>query len=140
MAEKKRAGYGGPERRKDCAENCGFALMALNSVPRWAFISSLSTVVTLAVIFAGWHVMSLKEMDVQIKEGIAHHEKEMDLRLAENGLKYIQDVERFIRAVGENRVAIREVDHQIGIINVRQAKIEAKQDLVLEKVGLTNGD
>ena len=132
----KRKPYTGPERREYCEQHCNVASTARNSVPRWAFISSLGTMVTVALIFASWHVSSLDKLKVEIAATQAKHNKETNTRLADAQLRYGEDVERFIRAVGENRSALRVLSQDIGDVKLQLTEFKTKQDLVLKKIKL----
>jgi hypothetical protein len=135
MAEKKV--YGGPERREYCAQHCAVAANARNSVPRWAFISSLGTMVTVALIFAAWHVSSLDKLKIELNGKQHEHSIQTNQRLTDAHLRYSQDVERFILAVGENRVMLSRLSDDINDIKVKIAEFKTVQNLVLKKVDLT---
>jgi len=40
------------------------------SLPRWVFVSAFGTLVTLALIFAGWHVNSIASLDAKYEKQI----------------------------------------------------------------------
>lgn len=128
--------YKGIDRRDDCARHCGFAQMAVNSVPRWAFLSALGMSALIGLSFAGWHVVSLKALKLELAIMAEEHKGQMDLRLMDANDKYTQDVERFIRAVGENRVAIGEVGDDVGEMKVDIGKIKTTQDVVVKKLDI----
>lgn len=129
--------YDGPERREFCVQHCNLSDTAKQSVPRWAFLSSLSTLTFISLIFAGWHVTSLRTLRAELKAELEVQELHLSNRIHDSQLRYSEDVERFIRAVGENRTVLIGVKNQIGGLSVRLGKTEAKQDLVLENIGLS---
>lgn len=120
-----------------CEQHCHVAYNARNSVPRWAFLSSLSTMIVVALAFGGWHISSLKKLELTLAATIVAHKQQTATRIADGNDKYTQDVERFIRAVGENRVALIGLTNSVGEVKIRLGRAEAKQDLILEKVQLT---
>lgn len=143
----KNNGYSGPERRDDCATHCGFAAMAKSSVPRVYFLSSLSTMVLIALAFAGWYVASLntfkaeqeialERLSVAIHADMAAHKKQMDMRIVDTSDKYTQDVERFIRATGEIRTAISQLSRDVNEMKVDVGKIKVTQDVVVKKLNI----
>jgi hypothetical protein len=123
-------------QREECARNCNFAKMAVNSVPRWAFLSALGMSALIGLSFGGWHAASLKTLKAQLDITIAGHRKVTETRIADANDKYTQDVERFIRAVGENRKAIHEVGDDVNKIKINLAKIKVTQDVVVKKLDI----
>ena len=126
--------YTGPERREYCAQHCQLSETAKKSVPRWAFLSALGTMTVVSIAFAGWYVAGIKTLEVNLETAMAEHEIHVAQRMHDAQLRYEEDVERFIRAVGENRNVLREVGKDLGDIKVRLGNAETKQDMILQKL------
>ena len=45
------------------------------SLPRWVFVSAFATMITLAIIFAGWHVNSIAAFDDKYKADVIEFNK-----------------------------------------------------------------
>ena len=126
--------YDGPERREYCAQHCALSETAKKSVPRWAFLSSLSTMVIVAIAFAGWHVAALNKMEFEFGARATVYENHIIERIESNRRTYNQDVNRFIKTAESNHTMLRELRTDIGITNLKQARVETKLELVLEKI------
>lgn len=114
------------ERREFCLEHCGVSTAAKNSVPRWIYLSTITVAVMLGVVFAGWQKGSVKELETHLQ-----------MRLSDLQNRYTEDVGRFFNAAIENRKLLEALGDDVNEVKIKQGKIEAKQDLVLEKIKLT---
>jgi len=130
-----------------CAEHPFVAEAARKSVPRWAFISVLSTALVISLTFSGWYTSSLRTIETKVIAEVEEHRMNIDSvmasqkfhineRIAAAHEAYNHDVERFINAVRENREAIIVIKSDIQDIKVKQAEFETKQDMVLKRIGL----
>lgn len=124
--------------RRSCEDYCDFAELAKKSVPRVYFLSSLTTMVIIALSFAGWHIASLRSLEVRLESTLGTRQIHVDKSITAARRSYNRDVERFIRAAMENRDLLSKVRDDISEVKERLVEAETKQDLVLEKVGLTN--
>jgi hypothetical protein len=93
--------------------------------------------VVVAVAFAGWYSTSLETLKIELSASLKSQELHLMERVNDARASYNQDVERFIRAVGENRTVLGLLVKDINGVKVRLGRAEAKQDLILEKIKLT---
>lgn len=122
--------YDGPERRQYCAMHCVIADQTKRSVPQWAFIASLSSMIAVAGIFGGWHLTSMNSFKVDIEARLVKMEIHLESRFNELKFQYTRDIERFYKAAERNGVMLNELDRKVEVI-------QTKQDMVLEKIKLT---
>jgi len=115
------------EQRKYCRDHCYLSEKAKASVPRWAFISALSASMIIALTFGGWHVSSLRTVKLEIAA-----------EQLKNDEHYLTEVDRIIKAIRDNRSVLRSLSVKVTQIEVKQSSTIAKQDLVLNKLGLSN--
>lgn len=126
------------ERRLHCIEGCPYADQARKSLPRVYFFSSWSALIVCLIAFAGWHESSMEKLKLNMTQRDMVHRRQVEDRITDANTSYTQDVERFIRATGEIRDMIREVQADIGEIKIQNAEIRTTQNIVVEKIGLTN--
>jgi len=73
-----------------------------SALPKWVFISAFGTMITLAILFAGWHVNSLSAFDA----------------------KYQQNVERFNAIASQNKELLIQVKTRQDLILDSIEKLE----------------
>jgi hypothetical protein len=129
-------GYQGAERRESCVKNCIHAQQSQRALPRVYFFSSWSALIVVGIAFGAWHQSSMDKLRVDFNSREMVHKIQVSERITDANLAYQQDVERFIRAVGENRVAISNLQTSINKAQVAQGKVMALQNLILKRVGL----
>ena len=137
------------ELGKYCEQHCYLSDIARKAVPRWVFITSVSAIISLALVFGGWQTNSLKAVAEKTEKGATDHREQIaaalrnrelyvESRIADAQRTYSEDVERFINAVRENREVLKKVLEDLEQVKIKQGKFEVKQDLVLKKIGLNN--
>jgi hypothetical protein len=126
------------DRRRHCQEDCPFADQARKSLPRVYFFASWSALIVCLIAFAGWHESSMEKLKMDIGQREMVHRRQVEERIADASRAYTQDVERFIRATGEIRKMIREVQVDIGQIKVQNAEIRTTQNMLVERTGLSD--
>lgn len=73
---------------------------AKKALPRWVFVSAFGTLVTLAVLFAGWHVSSLAALDSKFEKqvveskSIAQQNREILIEVKANQVELIKKFDR----------------------------------------------
>ena len=73
------------------------------SLPRWVFVSAFGTLISLSIIFAGWHVSSIASIDakyeVQIHTftNIAQQNKELLIELRTKQNELIKKIDRLLK-------------------------------------------
>lgn len=122
--------YAGPERRT-------FRQKQLEAVPRWVFISTLSSMLGLAVIFASWHVSSLEKLEDMMVKEVLRNKQDLDKELLNVRSRYYVDRDHILQTIQEVHSDIGALTSAITIVKIRVGRTEAKQDLILEKVQLT---
>jgi len=110
---------GKSERREYCAQHCQLNETAKKAVPRWAFLSSISAMLMLAIGFIGINETRLDEIKVNLQ-----------VRMADQQERYALDVRQFYIIAEKNRELLVDV-------KINQAEIKAKQNLVLKKIKIT---
>ena len=131
-----------------CPEHQYLKEMVKRAVPRWIFVLSVSSISALALTFGGWQINTLKDLAkeqekdnanyrLNIRESLSAREKYIDTRIIAANLKYTEDVARFISMVNENKLKLERIQLTIEELKIEQGKFQVKQDLVLEKIGLT---
>ena len=85
------------ERRRYCANHY---------VPRWAFVSSLSTLIMIAIVFAGWHVASLDKLEIKMDAHLTLMEKRIQDQ-------YIREVTRFYQAAEKNQALLKKTNNKL---------------------------
>jgi hypothetical protein len=97
----------------------------------------MSAVLMIAIAYVGINESRMAELRMHFEKGVAEHEIHVAQRMADAQLRYSEDVQRFIQAVGENRGILRDLTKQISDLNGRMSSAEAKQDLMLKKIRIT---
>ena len=145
--------WDGSERRSNwfCPQHADMQDMARKSVPRWAFISAISAMVTVSLGFASWQITSLNEIQKTIDhrlteiQHIAERRASETQRMAEERTRtvkeqYLMDVARFYRVAEENRALLMGMSKEIAEIRIRQGEIKTFQSMVLKKVKITDDE
>ena len=122
--------YTGPERREYCAAHCQLNETAKKAVPRWAYLSSLGAIITLAISFVGVNETRLTEIKLESQQYIKNIEINLDKRMLEQQIRYAEDVRRFYEIAENNRKLLVDVKTELGNTVV-------KQDLILKKIKLS---
>jgi hypothetical protein len=129
--------WNGPERRAYCAQHCMVKETGKRSTPWRFYVGSMSAVLLIAISYVGINETRMNEIKMHFEKGIAEHEIHVTERMTDAQSRYSQDVGRFIREVTQNRIMLRELGKEINTVNVRLGKAEAKQDMVLKKIKIT---
>jgi len=136
MADKDKRWDGSTERRKDfcavhdlkCTEIHGIAQKVDRAVPRWAFISALSTIVTLSIIFAGWHVSSLKSIVNNVDRSILELNRIHERDITSLRSEYHDEIKQLYDLTDKNRELLVKVKTiQENVLKVIE-KIEKRQE------------
>ena len=138
------------ERRDYCRHHCYLSEMAKKAVPRWVFMSAIGSMMTISIVFAGWQTSVLETMNTDfvveyekhkndVNKILTSQELHIEKRINDAQFRYTKDVDIFISLMTENSRKLEDLKGDIQDIRIRQGEIAAKQDLVLEKVGLTGG-
>lgn len=70
------------------------------SLPRWVFVSAFGTLITLSLIFAGWHVNSIAALDKKYEAqlgtftGIAQQNRELLIEVRTNQKELIKKFDK----------------------------------------------
>lgn len=126
MTEENEEEWNGKTDRRFCEAHCSISKAAKNSVPRWIYISTIAAAVTLAGVFATIQRTSFNDFEDHISEKIK------------------SGTERFYKSAEANGIILqgmcgelREIRAKQTDIQVNLGKIESKQDIVMQKVKLT---
>ena len=126
--------YNGPERREYCSMHKEMESIAKRSLPRWAFVSSLGGIMTVAVLF-----MSINESRMtDIKEALARNADQTEKAISriEAGVErrinaqqelYRQEARRFYDLAAKN-------GEKLDRLSGQQVEIKSLQNLVLKKI------
>lgn len=128
------------EVKEYCAQHCYISDIAKKAVPRWAFISALSSMLIIAITVTGWYSMSLTSINSNFRNEISEHIDDVNDVILNADRRYRRDVERFIDAVRDNKKVLISVGKEIEQIKVVQGQIKIQQELVLKKVKLVENE
>lgn len=150
MHDRRQPGY--------CAQHHDFKDLLQKTVPRWAFVTAMGSIMTVAIAFASWQITSMGAIREEISVQLVNIEKRLGAKAdaiqeisEKNALTaiavaeqkanlvkdlYLQDAEHFFKAAEENRDLLIESSRNIAKVRVDIAKIRAIQIMVTNQIGL----
>ena len=129
--------YQGEERRQYCAMHADMEENMKKTVPRWIFLLSTSTMITLAVIVIGLTERRYNMIQRQITQLSNTVNTRVDKQLRAYEDSYRDDVQRFFDVAYKNGVKLDEMRADISTIRADAAEFKALQILVLKKIKLS---
>jgi len=150
--------WDGSERRVNwhCPQHDDMQDMLKKSVPRWAFVSALGTMMTVSIAFASWQVTSFNDVKAEINirldkieetaKRVSEEAKNVAIKESDNSKRmvlertqnikeqYQIDIQRFYKVAEDNRILLMKALSEITEVRVQQSKFDAFQRMVLQKV------
>jgi len=137
MADIMESLYNGKDRREYCAAHSDMVAITKKAVPRWAFISALGGVMSIAILFMGINEARLSDIKElldsnakQTERAISRIEYGVEKRISIQQERYREEVHRFTMIAEKNGDKLDKVSGE-------QAEIKALQNLVLKKIKIT---